>query len=183
MTSHTLVLLRHGKAEAAGPGRSDADRPLSRDGKADAAAAGEWLAAHGLLPNLVLCSPARRAVQTWNAVAAAAGPKSAAVPAVGYEPRLYTQGVQTVLGLLADVPDELSTLLIVGHNPTISLLSALLSPPFDGQGLSPAGLAVHRSGAGWADWAATGAPLVLSYAARATTEVPSPHQGTDTVTN
>lgn len=182
MTSHTLVLLRHGEAEPARSGRSDAERPLSREGRAQAQAAGAWLAANGLLPELVLCSPAQRTVQTWANLAGSAGPTTPS-PTVGYEPRLYTQGVQTLLGLLAGVSDDLSTVLIIGHNPAISLASALLSPPFDGQGLPTAGLAVHRSEASWADWVELGAPLVLRNVTQSGIHrMSSPHQDADPVT-
>jgi phosphohistidine phosphatase len=182
MTTHTLVLLRHGEAEPARSGRSDADRPLSRDGRAEVEVVGAWLAANGLLPELVLCSPARRTVQTWAIVAGSAG-SAMTSPTVGHEPRLYTQGVQTLLGLLAGIPEELSTVLIIGHNPAISLASALLSPPFDGQGLPTAGLAVHRSAARWADWATEGAPLVLRKVTQTGIDrMSSPHQDAGPVT-
>ena len=68
MTARTLVLLRHAKAET--PGEVfDYDRRLAPRGAADAVAAGAWLAAHDLLPDLVLCSPAARTRQTWHGVA------------------------------------------------------------------------------------------------------------------
>lgn len=193
MTSYTLVLLRHGKAVPSVSGRSDAERPLSDTGRRDAAAAGAWLAENGLIPDLVLCSPARRAVQTWQAAARAANvPRLASLeltdtgagvdpsgladvattgsPVVTYEPRLYTDGVTTLLGLLADLPGELTTVLILGHNPTISLASALLSPPFDGAGLATTGIAVHKADVPWSMWDASGAPLIRSHTARAETE-------------
>src|SRR5262249_13960879 len=69
-TSRTLVILRHAKAEA--PNRAaDLERSLTERGHADAGAAGAWLVARGYLPNLVICSPARRTRQTWHGVAVA----------------------------------------------------------------------------------------------------------------
>ena len=100
--TRTLVLLRHAKAEAAGSDApDDAERPLTARGHADAAAAGAWLARHGLLPDVVICSPARRTRQTWHGVALGmtgsppeggpAGPR----PAVRYEPARTTRTPRT----------------------------------------------------------------------------------------
>ena len=63
-----LILLRHAHAEPAAAGESDLDRPLSAEGLAEADAAGRWLAAQGLVPDRVLCSPARRSRETLEAV-------------------------------------------------------------------------------------------------------------------
>ena len=59
MPVRTLVLVRHAKAETPGE-QPDFDRALTATGRADADAAGAWLADHGLRPQLVLCSAARR---------------------------------------------------------------------------------------------------------------------------
>jgi phosphohistidine phosphatase len=71
VTVRTLVILRHAKATPYRGDDSDVDRPLTARGRADATAAGHWLAAHDLRPDLVLCSPARRTRETWAAVGAA----------------------------------------------------------------------------------------------------------------
>ena len=59
-----LILLRHAHAESAAAGQDDRDRALSRQGLAEAEAAGRWLKDHGYLPDRVVCSPARRARET-----------------------------------------------------------------------------------------------------------------------
>src|SRR5690625_4581183 len=64
----TLVLLRHAKAEAAGP--SDFERKLSAPGRSQARRVAAHLVAAGLAPDVVLCSAALRARQTWEQVAA-----------------------------------------------------------------------------------------------------------------
>ena len=63
-----LVLLRHAHAESAAPGQDDFDRPLSRDGLAEAEAAGAWLRKQSWTPDLIVCSPARRARETLEQV-------------------------------------------------------------------------------------------------------------------
>src|SRR3712207_9368577 len=58
-----LLLIRHARA-AGGP--IDRERPLTAEGVQQAAALGAWLERAGLVPDRVLVSPARRAVQTWE---------------------------------------------------------------------------------------------------------------------
>ena len=60
----TLVLVRHAKSSWGKPGLEDRDRPLSRRGKRDAPRMGKRLAKQGVKPDLVLSSPARRALAT-----------------------------------------------------------------------------------------------------------------------
>jgi len=143
----TLVLLRHAKADRPN-GVPDVDRPLTERGHADAAAAGAWLVTHGYLPDLVLCSPSRRTRQTWHSVAVALA--NAGSPHVRYERVIYDGSAQDMLALLQSLDDE-GSVMLVGHNPTISQLSELLDPSsFDSDGLRTAGIAVHSAEGEWA---------------------------------
>jgi phosphohistidine phosphatase len=189
MKPHTLIFLRHAKAEPPNPGQTDADRPLAGRGVADARAAGAWLAAQGLHPNLVLCSPARRTRQTWaaaneasasaaaSAVAASAvagvEPVRSADPPVAYVPALYANGVDALIELVAGVPDEITTLLVIGHNPTLSVASAVLDPGGGhGSGLRTAGIAVHIVAGAWTGCGRGGAPLTMAHTARMSSSTP-----------
>ena len=171
MTGRTLVLLRHAKAET--PGEVlDFERRLAPRGEADAKAAGAWLAGRGLLPGLVICSPATRTRQTWHGVAvglAEAGTATAG-PEVRYEPGLYAGGRTEVVDLLRAVPDDVATVLVIGHNPTMSDVSLLLRPD-DGDpvtaGLKTCGLAVHRTDGSWSGTEPGSMPLVETHTARA----------------
>lgn len=164
MTERTLVLLRHAKAARAAE-VPDIDRPLTPRGHADAAAAGAWLLRREVLPDVVLCSPARRTRQTWHAVAVALA--EAAQPAVTYRGEVYHTDARTVLGLVREVDDDATTVLLIGHNPTISDVSALLAPSCDGDaGLRTAGIAVHRARVPWSRLGAGDAALVAQYTAR-----------------
>lgn len=176
MTQRTVVLLRHAKAERAN-GIPDIDRPLTARGHADAADAGAWLAHQGYLPELVLCSPARRTRQTWHGVAlalsesasdAAASPGLAGgAPGVRYEPAMYDAGAGDVLDLVRSAGESVCVLLLIGHNPTISQLSMLLDPAGGGgDGLRTSGIGVHRFRGAWAVCEPGAAPLVAAYTAR-----------------
>ncbi|MFD0071107.1 SixA phosphatase family protein [Streptomyces sp. NPDC127166] len=117
-----LFVLRHAKS-AWPEGVADQDRPLGPRGLRDAPAAGSFLAESGVLPDLALCSPARRARQTWELAAAELdGP----VP-TRHDPRLYGADAPELLDVLHGVPDEVATLLLVGHNPCLEDLILLLA--------------------------------------------------------
>ena len=158
MSARTLVLLRHAKAQTPDDG-PDFDRRLTERGETDADAAGSWLADERIHPDLVLCSPAARTRQTWQGVSIALAQAQAGggAPEVRYEEGLYAGGRTEVFDLLRSVPDTIRTILVVGHNPTVSEVSIMLVPDeqYDGQQieLKTAGLAVHRSDDG--TWSAT----------------------------
>jgi phosphohistidine phosphatase len=86
-------------------------------------AAGSWLAARGLVPDLVFCSTARRARQTWQYVSAALG----AEPEVSYDPRLYLADARPLLDILGEAPPRVRTLMYVGHNPAAADVTEILT--------------------------------------------------------
>jgi phosphohistidine phosphatase len=124
---HRLVLVRH--AEAAN-GPDDVNRPLTDRGAQHAAAIGAWLDKAGSVPDRVLVSPARRARQTWELAGARLLP--------GRQPmvdeRIYDNTVEALLEAIRETPEDVRTLAVVGHNPSVGALAGVLD---DGQG-SPA---------------------------------------------
>lgn len=172
MTIRTIVILRHAKAEDLIAG-ADQDRPLAARGHADAAAAGAWLAHHNHLPELVLCSPATRTRQTWHDVALTMAERGAdegvtpAAPFVRYERQLYEGSTEDLLALLRSANADTRTILLVGHNPLVSVLSRQLDPTQpEPTGLRTCGLAVHRVTGDWATLGRDGAPLTGAHTAR-----------------
>ncbi len=141
---HELILLRHAEAVPIESGDNDLQRPLSSRGEQEAQAAGLWLAAHGLQPERVLCSPAHRTNETTRLALAAIG--RAPVPLVADEIYDATPGELLVL---LDQHGDAGTVMLVGHNPGIERLVALLvegrSDEF--RGMPPGALAVlHLDG-------------------------------------
>ncbi|MFF3838081.1 SixA phosphatase family protein [Streptomyces sp. NPDC001930] len=124
-----LSVLRHAKS-AWPKGVADQDRPLGPRGLRDAPAVGRFLAEAGGLPDLVLCSPARRARHTWELAAAEL---DRAVP-TRHDPRLYGADGPELLDVLHGVSDEVGTLLLVGHNPGLEDLILLLAAGAGGAG-------------------------------------------------
>jgi phosphohistidine phosphatase len=117
-----LLLLRHAKSERSLPGRRDLDRVLAPRGREDAPRLGAYLVRHALAPEKVIVSTAARARETWNLAAAA----FAAVPPVLYDERIYGGAPQAILTVIKECRPEVHTLLIVGHNPGLQELAALL---------------------------------------------------------
>ena len=118
---HRLVLVRHAEA---GPAAVDADRRLTGRGEREAAAVGRWLGDAGTVPDRVVVSPARRARQTWESAAGALG--SAPPPVL--DERVHDNTPETVLHVVRATDEDVGTLLVVGHNPSLGLLAGALDP-------------------------------------------------------
>jgi len=116
-----LVLLRH--AKSAWPEVADHERPLAPRGRRDAPAAGRWLREHGYLPDLVVCSPARRTRETWQLAA----PQLPLTPRVDLSPEAYPGDATRLATLVRRTPTAVHTLLLIGHNPGIQDLLLTLA--------------------------------------------------------
>lgn len=84
---------------------------------------GRWLRAAGYLPDLVLCSTARRARETWQLAQAPLG----ATPPTSFDRRVYEASAAQLLDLIRRAPRAARTLLIVGHDPAVPELALTLA--------------------------------------------------------
>lgn len=157
-----LVIVRHATAEPQSP--SDVDRALTPTGRSEAARAGAWLGEQGVVPDVALVSTAARTRETWAQLCDAAGWQ--VDPSL--EGALYSSGPENALDLVRVVPDSAVTVLLLGHNPTVTDLVHLLD---DGagdpavavamaQGFPPATLAVLELHGPWAELTPAGAEVV-----------------------
>ncbi len=119
---HRLFLLRHAKSGWAAPGTTDFERPLTASGISDAEALGRHMLDSGLLPDLVLCSTAKRARQTLDRVLSAFVEKT---PRIIHEEELYNSDAARYVEIIRDAPASAS-LLVVGHNPVMEDLAFAL---------------------------------------------------------
>lgn len=141
---HELILLRHAEAVPIETSDDDRQRPLSARGEQEAQAAGLWLASHGIRPDRVLCSPSLRTGETARLALTALD--SSPVPQMAEE--IYDASPGELLALL-DQHGDAGSLMLVGHNPGIERLVALLveGRSDDFRGMPPGALAVlHLDG-------------------------------------
>jgi phosphohistidine phosphatase len=113
-----LVLMRH--AKSAYPELVvDHDRPLASRGVRESGLAGDWLRANLPVVDSVLCSTATRARETLAGTGIDAP--------VSYIERLYGAAPGTMIEEINRVPDDVNTLLVVGHEPTTSAVALILA--------------------------------------------------------
>lgn len=166
--SRTLVVMRHAKAEQSGP--TDFERQLADRGVADAGEAGRWLAGRGVAPDAALVSAAVRTEQTWDAVTEGAGWDVDTT----LDEALYEAGTESVLDLVREVDDHVTSLVVLGHNPTMASLAQLID---DAEGDDEAGnamalgfptsaVAVFEYDGTWAELDEAGATLVAFHVGR-----------------
>ena len=136
---HELILLRHAEAQPAPPGGEDEVRRLSGRGEQEAHAAGRWLKNHGKRPDRVLCSPSERTCATASLALA----EMERAPTMQTAAEIYNATPGELLALL-DQHGDVNSVMLVGHNPGIERLVALLveGRSEDFRGMPPAGLAV-----------------------------------------
>ncbi len=112
-------MLRHAKSSWDDADLPDRLRPLAPRGVRAAGAVARHLRTTAVAPELVLCSPARRAVQTWEGVA----PGVPRQTSVEFDEVIYHAGGDELLSRLRDVPSRVGSVLLVGHNPGLQDLA------------------------------------------------------------
>jgi phosphohistidine phosphatase len=117
-------VLRHAKAASQGP--DDHGRPLTGRGRRQATDVGAYVAGDPVpgapVPELVLSSSARRAVETAELVTAELGARAELV----VEPALYGADADDVVEIVRGLGGEADSVMVVGHNPTVHELAVLL---------------------------------------------------------
>ena len=156
-----LLILRHAKSAWDTDAPTDFERPLAKRGRKDAPRMGSWLRERGLIPDLVISSPAQRARETTLGACESMG---LGAKQIAWEPRLYAADPGTLLEVLKEHPKKPKTLMIVGHNPGLELLFEHLCKdlpvPADGKLLPTATLAVLDMPDHWQDLGSGSAGLV-----------------------
>jgi phosphohistidine phosphatase len=121
---HKLIIMRHAKSDWDVPYGGDFERPLAGRGARDAPRMGNWLLEQGLIPELIVSSPAQRARQTAQLVA-----QQLQIPApeIMFEEDLYMAELDTLLEVINRHLPPADSLLLVGHNPGLDGLVEYLS--------------------------------------------------------
>ncbi len=114
----TFLIFRHAKSSWKVVEQADHDRPLNKRGKQDAPRMGRWLRGQGILPELIVSSTANRAKST----------ALAAADAMGYEGEVeltrsfYLAYPEVYIEWAAQLPNEVETFMVVGHNSGVEEL-------------------------------------------------------------
>ena len=113
-----LTVLRHAKSSLGGAGLDDFDRPLNASGIAAARALGKELKQRAVAFDHVLASPAKRVRETLELFVDGYGE----LPEALFDQAIYLASPATLLDRVRDLPDDVKSPLLVGHNPGLELL-------------------------------------------------------------
>ena len=120
----TLYLVRHAKAASPDMQHGDFDRTLNQRGLHDAAEMGRRLQKQGVLPDIILSSPAHRTRQTAELLIREFG---GTMDVVQFDDRIYEASIDTLLDLIRLLPEACASAMVIGHNPSIGWLANQLS--------------------------------------------------------
>jgi phosphohistidine phosphatase len=113
----TLYVIRHAKSSWDNPQLGDFDRPLNERGERDAPRMGKRLKEKRIVPDLLLSSPAKRALTTCEKIADILGYPNEKIKTEG---ALYHAGEEEILQIIKKTNDKHDVLLIFGHNPGLT---------------------------------------------------------------
>jgi phosphohistidine phosphatase len=115
-----LYLLRHAEAMEKQPGQTDKERELSTTGLQNATRMGIFLKGEAFLPEIILSSSANRTLQTASLVAEQLKYDT---QKIHENPEIYEASTRTLLVVINQLRDQWNTVLLVGHNPSITYLA------------------------------------------------------------
>jgi phosphohistidine phosphatase len=119
----TLYLMRHAKSSWKDSHLMDHDRPLKKKGRKDAAGMGGLLSGKKRTPAIIYSSTAERARETAGIVAEVSG----YIGEVHFDQKLYLAEPETLVAFIHQIPNDVESILLVGHNPGLEALAQVLS--------------------------------------------------------
>lgn len=119
-----LILIRHAKSSWKNHALADYDRPLNKRGKRDAPLMGEHLKQQAIKPDLILSSPARRAIKTANIISRKLG---FPINKIIDREEIYGAGHVTLITIIQQIENRYETVILIGHNPAITQLTLFLT--------------------------------------------------------
>ena len=119
-----LLLVRHAKSSWNNPDQRDLDRPLNQRGEYDAPEMAQRLANSGLQADQLVSSPAVRAMMTARYLIESLGMGE---NQIRQAKEIYEAGLGDLLGVLQGFDDSHDSVILVGHNPGLTVLNYCLS--------------------------------------------------------
>ena len=117
----TLYLLRHAKSSWKNMTLSDFDRPLNKRGKHDAPFMAEKMKEKGISTQVIISSPAKRAKKTAKIFSKILD------STLHLDERLYGAEIHVMINIIQEAFEQYNEVMIVGHNPELSMLNDTLS--------------------------------------------------------
>lgn len=142
----TLVLMRHGRAEAFSDRESDLGRRLLKSGVADTILIGKRLLDSGFSPDLIISSMAKRTQETAQLMASSLHYD---LGKLVVNQQMFEAFEEDLLQMIRELPDEINSVLVVGHNPSISIVGYKLSSTAPFEFPTSAALWLSFNGASW----------------------------------
>jgi phosphohistidine phosphatase len=120
----TLLLVRHAKSSKGDPALRDIERPLNDRGRRTASKMGKRLAKRGVKPDLILSSPATRALTTAEIIGKKLGYNRKDIV---LDDQLYAVEANNLLRVIRKLDEKLNSVILFGHNPELTDLAHRLS--------------------------------------------------------
>ena len=138
----TLYIVRHAKSSWSDPLADDFDRPLNERGKRDAPRMGKRLKEKGILPSLIISSPAKRARSTARRIAKELKYKK---DDIKEDRKLYHAEEEVILDVIRKLKDKHTSVMLFGHNPGLTnFVNSLQDKEFDLDNLPTCGIAAFQ---------------------------------------
>ena len=155
----SLLLLRHAQSADKQMGQRDLDRVLTKDGEAQASDVGDYLAEKNIHPDVILCS---HAIRTLSTAAVVARKIDYAPDKIIKVETIYEASLNALVDSIKKIEDHLVCVMLVGHNPSVSMLGEFLTEKHIGN-LDPAGLLyIKFSFSSWKDIARGSGKLITA---------------------
>ncbi|MFZ4543128.1 MAG: SixA phosphatase family protein [Saprospiraceae bacterium] len=121
----SLYLIRHAKSSKDDPSLRDFDRPLNEKGHDDAAYMAAYMKFHHVQPDLIISSPAKRAISTCEYFATAL---NYPLDKIQHEMAVYDASATDLYDVIHAIDNQYQTVLIFGHNPSVSIFTDGYTP-------------------------------------------------------
>jgi len=124
-STKTLYLLRHAKSSWSEPELADFDRPLNKRGRKARYAMAQYMDDKGYIPEIIICSTAKRAAMTLDAIRPVAGKTCE----IRMDDGLYLADPKALAHRIEQIDPGINSVLMIGHNPGLHMLALALAQP------------------------------------------------------
>ncbi len=132
-----LYIIRHAKSSWKDLSLNDFDRPLNKRGKNNSKFMGKLLSRLGVKPDLIISSPAKRALKTTINISKALNYE---IDNIQFEIKFYEASLEDMLSIINSIDNVNKNVIIIGHNPSLNELINFLQSKMDFENLVTSGV-------------------------------------------